>query len=287
MLKARILLFLTAVIWGSTFVASKVCLLYINPIELMGLRFLIAMPILLAIILAKRIKFEYGEHKKNIAWASVVLAAHFLIQITGIKYTTATNTGWIISMIPLIVAVLAFLFLKEKLRKTIILGIFLATIGVLFLISKGKISDLKWLSSYGDWLVLISAHTWAVYTILTRNASRSLNPLLVTFTVLLPSTILSLGIMSFTSDWSKLFHLPIDAVVSLLMLGLLGTALAQWLWQDGVAKIGAAEASIYLYIEPLATTAVAVPYLHESFGLFTAIGGGLVLLGVWIAGRQK
>lgn len=216
-----------------------------------------------------------------------MLTAHFLIQITGIKYTTATNTGWIISMIPLIVAVLAFLFLKEKPGKTIILGIILATIGVLFLISKGKIGDLKWLSSYGDWLVLISAHTWAVYTILTRNASRSLDPLLVTFTVLLPSTILSLGIMTFTSNWSKLFHLPLDAVVSILMLGLLGTALAQWLWQDGVAKIGAAEASIYLYIEPLATTAVAVPYLHESFGLFTAIGGGLVLFGVWIAGRQK
>jgi drug/metabolite transporter (DMT)-like permease len=253
----------------------------------MGLRFLIAMPILLTIILARRIKFEYGEYKKNIAWAAVVLTAHFLIQITGIKYTTATNTGWIISMIPLIVAVLAFLFLKEKPGKTIILGIILATLGVLFLISKGKIGDLKWLSSYGDWLVLISAHTWAVYTILTRNASRSLDPLLVTFTVLLPSTILSLGIMMFTSDWSKLFHLPIDAVVSLLMLGFLGTALAQWLWQDGVAKIGAAEASIYLYIEPLATTAVAVPYLHESFGLFTAVGGGLVLLGVWIAGYRK
>lgn len=276
---ARILLFLTAAIWGTTFVASKVCLHYISPIELMGLRFLIAMPILLAVILIKRVKFEYGAYGKNIAWASVVLLAHFFIQITGIKYTTATNTGWIISMIPLIVAVLAFLFLKEKLGKTIILGIILATIGVLFLISKGNIGDLKWLSSYGDWLVLISAHTWAVYTILTRNASRGLNPLLVTFTVLLPSTILSLGVMAFTSDWSKFLYLPVDAIISLLMLGLLGTALAQWLWQSGVAKIGAAEASIYLYIEPLATTAVAVPYLHESFGLFTSIGGGLVLLG--------
>jgi drug/metabolite transporter (DMT)-like permease len=287
MFKARILLFLTAVIWGATFVATKICLKYLSPIELMGLRFLIAMPILLVIILIKKVKFQLGDYRKNIAWASIVLTAHFIIQITGIKYTTATNTSWIISMIPLIVAVLAFLFLKERLRSVTIFGIVLATIGVLFLISKGKIGDLKWLSSFGDWLVLISAHTWAVYTILTRNASRKLDPLLVTFCVLLPSTIISLSIMIFSSDWHKFLNLSGEAIVSLLLLGLLGTALAQLLWQDGVAKIGAAEASVYLYIEPLATTAVAVPYLHETFGLFTAIGGGLVLLGVWIAGRQQ
>ena len=286
MLKARILLFITAVIWGSTFVATKICLKYISPIEIMGLRFLIAMPILLTILISKHIQFKFGAFKKKIIWASIVLAAHFIIQITGIKYTSATNTAWIISMIPLIVAVLAILFLKERLRIVTIIGIILATIGVLFLISKGNIGDLKWLSSFGDWLVLISAHTWAVYTILTRDASRKLEPLLVTFSVLLPSTILSLGIMSFTTDWHKFLSLPFEAIASLLLLGLLGTALAQLLWQDGVAKIGAAEASVYLYMEPVATTAVAVPYLHESFGLFTAIGGGLVILGVWIASRQ-
>jgi len=245
------------------------------------------MPILLSIILADGLNSNTASIKRISPGRQLCLTAHFLIQITGIKYTTATNTGWIISMIPLIVAVLAFLFLKEKLGKTIILGIILATIGVLFLISKGKISDLKWLSSYGDWLVLISAHTWAVYTILTRNASRSLDPLLVTFTVLLPSTILSLAIMTFSSDWSKLFHLPLDAVVSLLMLGLLGTcigavAVAGWCRQNRGRR------GQYLSIHRTAGyTAVAVPYLHESFGLFTAIGGGLVLFGVWIAGRQK
>jgi drug/metabolite transporter (DMT)-like permease len=185
------------------------------------------------------------------------------------------------------VAVLAFLFLKEKLRVNTIFGIILATIGVLFLISRGDIGNFQWLSSYGDWLVLVSAHTWAVYTILTKNASRQLNPLLVTFAVLLPSTIFSLGIMTFSSDWMKFMQLPFEAIASLLLLGLLGTALAQLLWQYGVAKIGAAEASVYLYIEPLATTAVAVPYLHESFGLFTAIGGGLVIFGVWMAGRER
>ncbi len=59
--------------------------------------------------------------------------------------------------------------------------------------------------------------------------------------------------------------------------------LAHWLWQLGVARIGAARAGLFLYLEPLATTALAVPYLGEPFGWSTGLGGLLVLLGVSLA----
>ena len=59
--------------------------------------------------------------------------------------------------------------------------------------------------------------------------------------------------------------------------------MAHWFWQIGVSKVGAARAGVFLYLEPLATTALAVPYLGEPFGMATLIGGGLVLCGVWIA----
>jgi drug/metabolite transporter (DMT)-like permease len=71
----------------------------------------------------------------------------------------------------------------------------------------------------------------------------------------------------------------------LLFLAIPGT-LAQWLWQIGVARLGASRAGLFLYIEPLATTVLAVPLLGESFTAFTAIGGSLVILGVWVAQRR-
>jgi len=138
----------------------------------------------------------------------------------------------------------------------------------------------------GDWLVLASAHTWALYTITTRRVVRTHNPLAVTFAILLPAAILVCGIMLFSSDWSKFLHLPLDVTIALLFLGLFGMALAHWFWQEGVARVGAAQAGVFLYLEPVATTALAVPYLHESFGVYTAIGGFLVLLGVWLAQRR-
>ena len=76
-------------------------------------------------------------------------------------------------------------------------------------------------------------------------------------------------------------------MVALLALSFLGTALAHWFWQEGVARVGATEAGIFLYLEPIATTALAVPYLGEPFGIYTAFGGALILLGVWWAQRRN
>jgi drug/metabolite transporter (DMT)-like permease len=283
MMQARILIILTVIFWGWTFVATKVCLEYISPVELIGFRLLIALPIMHGIILLKKIKLRFGNHYKKLFLGSFIIAGHFLIQITGIKYTSATNTGWIIALIPLVTAVLAYLILKEYIGKNVIIGIIVATIGILLLISRGSLFHFGWLSSVGDWLVLGSAHTWALYTIVTRDISRAFNPLAVTFMILLPSAALFPVIMIFFSDWSTLVELPAKAIVGLLYLGIFGTALAHWFWQVGIAHIGAARAGMYLYIEPLATTALAVPYLNETFGWYTGTGGALVLLGVWYA----
>jgi drug/metabolite transporter (DMT)-like permease len=80
--------------------------------------------------------------------------------------------------------------------------------------------------------------------------------------------------------------LPADAGASLIFLGILGVAIAQWFWQIGISRLGAARAGLFLYLEPLATTALAVPYLGESFGLTSAIGGLLVLCGVFVGARK-
>lgn len=286
MLAAQMLLLLTALIWGSTFVATKICLKYMSPLELMAFRFAIGLPVLLILLVARRASLSVGRNWKAIILAAIVIGAHFIIQITGIKYTTATNTGWIISLTPLVVTVMAAAILRERIGVKTVVGIGVASTGIILLISRGQIANLRWMSSVGDWLVLASAHTWALYTILTRDLSRSQNPLSVTFLVLLPSAIMAVAIVLPTSDLGRFAALPAEAVVSLLVLGVLGTALGHWFWQHGLAKVGAARAGVFLYLEPVATTAVAVPYLHESFGIFTAIGGLLVLAGVWIAQRK-
>ena len=286
MAMARTLLLLAVVIWGWTFVATKVCLEYMEPLELLGLRFLIALPVLVTVILLKGVRLTPGRHLRSLLLGSVILTAHFLIQITGLKYTSATNTGWIIAVTPLVMAVLARAILAERIGRRTVVGILVATTGILLLVSGGRLGGLEWLGSVGDWLVLGSTITWALYTITIRDASRYRDPLAVTFSVLLPAAIVILAIMLFRSDWSKFTMLPTEALVALLFLGVVGMAMAHWFWQEGVARVGAAEAGMFLYLEPVATTALAVPYLGESLGVATLTGGALVLAGVWHSQRS-
>ncbi|MEE8577539.1 MAG: DMT family transporter, partial [candidate division Zixibacteria bacterium] len=280
----RIYLLLCVIFWGWTFVATRIVLEFISPVELLGLRFLIGLPILYPIMRAKKISIRFSSRDRwPILLGAAIITIHFIIQITGLKYTTATNTGWIISITPLVMVTLSFLILKERIGRFGLAGIAVASAGILVLVSGGRFETLDWLSSTGDWLILASAHTWALYTIAIRNLSRRHHPLAVTFAVLTPSAVVVIGYMALTSDWSRFLQLSPEAMIALLFLGILGMAVAHWFWQEGVAALGASRAGLFLYVEPLATTALAVPYLGESFTIFTAIGGLLVLAGVFIS----
>lgn len=286
-MREKIFLLLAVIFWGWSFVFTKILLDYVSPLELMGLRFIIGLPFIFLVTRAKKIKLQFdSKDYLRILLGGLVITFHFFIQISGVKFTSATNTGWIISVTPLILAVLSYLFLKEKIGRNTVIGIIVATLGILLLVSNGNLSDIGWLSSYGDWLVLVSAHTWAIFTVITRDISRKYNPLAVTLAILVPSAVLTTSYMIFTSDWTKFISLPPEPMISLFILGILCLGTAHWFWQEGVAKFGATKAGIFLYLEPIATTLLAVPYLHEQFTMFTAVGGILVLLGVYLANMK-
>jgi drug/metabolite transporter (DMT)-like permease len=163
----------------------------------------------------------------------------------------------------------------------------IATSGVLLLVSRGRLTDLSWLHSTGDWLVLISAHTWALYTVATRDLVRRRNPLAVTFAILVIAAAFTAVLFATSANLSSIRALSPRGIAALLYLAIPGLALGQWFWQEGVARLGAARAGLFLYLEPLATLVLAVPLLGEPFGPFIEIGGALVLGGVYIGQRER
>jgi len=280
----QLLLLLAVMIWGSTFVASKICLSVMSPIQLVAGRFLIAAPALFLVARLRGASFRLGAHKKVLLLAVVIFSFHYLLQTWALEFTTATNSGWLITVAPLTIALLAALFLREPAPPAV--GILVASLGIVLLVSKGDLRSLGALSSVGDFMVLASTFTWAVFTIITRNPSRSLDPVVVTFVMTVPLAASALVLPLVLDRWTAWSDLGLETLLALLFLGLAGVALAQWFWQRGVAKLGAAQAGLFLYLEPLATTALAVPYLGEPFGPVTAVGGLLVILGVFLARRR-
>ena len=80
---------------------------------------------------------------------------------------------------------LSFVFLRERIGWHGVAGLAVATIGILLLVSRGRVTSLGRLQSTGDWLILASAFTWALYTVVTRDLVRRRDPLAVAFGVLL------------------------------------------------------------------------------------------------------
>ncbi len=285
-------LLLAVTFWGWSFVATKVLLEHLTPLQVIASRFFLGWPLLLGMVLLRRRKPAFSAREwGRIGVCGLILSVHLLIQVGGLQYTSATNTGWLIAVTPLAIALLSILFLQEKLGRLQLGGILLATSGVLLLISGGKLANLGWLQNRGDWLVLASAWTWAIYTVSGRSLSQAHSPLGVSAAAL-GVTSAFYGIALFwTGQWESygaaLAGLEWQGWAALLFLAWACLALAFWLWQHGVAQLGASRAGMFLYFEPFATTFLAVPYLSEPFGWPTAAGGMLILSGVFLGKKAQ
>jgi drug/metabolite transporter (DMT)-like permease len=279
---------LAAILWSWSFVATKVLVRHLSVVEIIGLRLVLAVPPMLALVLLRGLCPRLtGREGRTLLLGAGILLLHFLIQFTGLKYTTATHSGWLIAVAPISMAILARVFLGERIERAQIAGMGIASCGIVLLVSGGDFSNLRWISNGGDWLVLASTFTWAGFTVTTRDLSRRHPPLGVTTLVLAVCGLASLVAMTFTTDRRALLSLPSEAILAALFLAFLCTFAAFWAWQEGVARLGASRAGFFLYCMPLATMALSVPYLKEPFGWGAAAGGALVLLGVVLAERGR
>ena len=285
---AHLLLLSAVILWGWTFVGTKILVAELNPVEIFTARLAIGVPFLGVLMLARgvRLRFERADTIRLILGGSL-LTVHFLIQAVALMTTSASNSSWIIAVTPLVLAIVSFLVLRERLGWSAIAGLCVALVGVLLLVSRGRFRDLGALQTTGDWLMLVSTLTWAIYTVATRDVARRYDPLAVTFVVMLAAAALTAILMLAVGDLERITSLSFRGIVALVYLGIAGLALGNWFWQVGIAHVGAARAGLYLYLEPLATVALAVPLLGEPFGVFTAAGGGLILAGVYLGQRSN
>ena len=124
MIPVRLLLLVTITFWGWSFVAAKICLNYMIPLEIIGLRCLLGLPVLLVIIFLKRLRPRFSLRDRN--HRSVGGCHHYPFTDPSHRHEVhnRTNTGWLIAATPLALAVP---YLKES------FGVFSAAGGVMLL----------------------------------------------------------------------------------------------------------------------------------------------------------
>jgi drug/metabolite transporter (DMT)-like permease len=284
----RYLLILLAIIfWGTSFVATKTVLQEIKPVTIIILRLVLASVLLTIIALSTKRKFSINL--KSHGWIfilALVAVFHLWIQVTGLQYTTAANTGWIIGTAPVFMAILGFTFYKEKITLLQFAGILVALAGLLLLIGKGDITNIGLIENKGDLLVLGSAFTWGVYSMVNKKISLSYSPLMTILYLFLMMAVIIIPFNLNSETINSVINLSTISWMWILFLGIFCSGIAYVIWAQALRDMESAKVGAFLYFEPLVTVIAAWIYLNEEITLLMIFSGLLITAGVFIVNKD-
>jgi drug/metabolite transporter (DMT)-like permease len=282
-----LLILLAVVFWGTSFVATKTLLLEIKPVTIIILRLIIA-SILLTFI-AVSTKRNFSLNIKSHGWIfilALIAVFHLWIQVTGLQYTTASNTGWIIGTAPIFMAIMGLIFYKEKITLIALSGILLAVAGLLILFGKGDITNIGFMENRGDLLVLGSAFTWGVYSTVNKKISLSYSPLMTILYLFLMMAIIIIPFNLNSETIASIVHLSWIGWLMVLFLGLFCSGVAYVIWAQALRDMESAKVGAFLYLEPLVTVAAAGFFLKEEITLLMIFSGLLITIGVFLVNKD-
>jgi drug/metabolite transporter (DMT)-like permease len=284
----RYLLILLAIIfWGTSFVATKTVLQEIKPVTIIILRLVLASVLLTIIALSTKKKFSINL--KSHSWIfilALVAVFHLWIQVTGLQYTTASNTGWIIGTAPIFMAILGFAFYKEKITPLQFAGILVALAGLLLLIGKGDITNIGLIENKGDLLVLGSAFTWGVYSMVNKKISLSYSPLMTILYLFLMMAVIIIPFNLDSETIKSIINLSLISWMWILFLGFFCSGVAYVIWAQALRDMESAKVGAFLYFEPLVTVVAAWFFLNEEITLLMIFSGLLITAGVFIVNKE-
>lgn len=274
---------LTVLIWGTTFIATKVLLESFQPVEILFFRFLLGY-VALWIVFPHPLRRTTAQQEWIFAGAGLCgICLYYLLENIALTYTMASNVGVIVAVAPLFTAMLAALFLRgeERLPANFFVGFLVAMAGVCLISFNGSALSLN---PRGDLLALLAALVWGFYSILTRKIAAFGYPTIQTtrrtFFYGLLFMLPACWLFDFQLGLSR-FADPLN-LANILFLGLGASALCFVTWNTAIRHLGAVQASLYIFLTPVITVVSSVIILGEPFTWMTAYGtlltlGGLVL----------
>ena len=275
---------LTIIIWGTTFISTKILLVDFPPVEILFFRFVMGLLALL-VVYPHRLRGT-NRQQQELTFAAAGLCGiclYYLLENIALTYTMASNVGLIISVAPFFTAILSHLFLKEeKPHASFFVGFVVAMAGIALISLNGSKLELN---PAGDLLALLAALIWACYSVLTKKIS-----VYGYHTILTTRRVFCYGIL-FMLPMLFLFDFKLDLtrfanpvyLFNILFLGLGASALCFVTWNFAVKTLGAVKTCVFIYMVPVITVVTSVAILHEKITALAATGTVLTLAGLLLS----
>ena len=281
---AHLLSLITIIVWGTTFISTKMLLKDFSPVEILFFRFIMGYAALWAIY-PKFLKSKSWHEEITFAMAGVSgVTLYFLFENIALIHTLASNVGIIVAVAPMFTALLAHNLLEgEKMEFRFLMGFLVAIVGIALVIFNGNFI-LK-LNPIGDILAVLAALTWAVYSILMKKISAfGYNMIQCTRRVFLYGLLFMLpALLIFDRDLNFSGFKSLPNVFHIFYLGLGASAACFVTWNWAVGVLGAVKTSTYIYLVPLVTIVMSALFLGEKMTWMALLGTALTLVGIYIS----
>lgn len=274
----------TIVIWGTTFISTKVLLTDFKPVEILFFRFVMGFAALFLVCPHRMKRVERKQELTFVLAGLCGICLYYLLENIALTYTMASNVGVIISVAPFFTAILSRLFLKSegKLRANFFIGFVVAMAGVALISFNGSRMELNLM---GDLLAVLAAFVWACYSILTRKISNFGYPVILTTRRTFFYGILFMVPALFLFDFEVRLERFTDMtyLLNILYLGLGASALCFATWNLAVKVLGAVRTSVYIYMVPVITVVTSVLVLKEPVTWVSVMGTVLAVAGLFLS----
>lgn len=289
--KYYLALVIVCIIWGATPACGKMLAMKVSPVFLTAMRFLLMSFVLFAfVIVSGKIK-ELRPSKRDFLIMALMgmfgVFLHNTMLMTGVRYTTASNTAMIESIGPTVTCVLAFLVVGERLSLKGWLGIFISCLGALSIVSHGSLDVLLGLNfNKGDLIIVVCEAMWSCYTVTGWFLSKGASVAAATAWSSFWGAMMCFA-YGFLLDENHITELNAIDYLAFCYLVLFSGVIAFLGWNWAAVRVGVSKAGTFVYIVPFAGAITGFLLLGEQLFVSQFVGGAIVVLGMIITTRSK
>lgn len=275
--------------WGGAFVAGKIAASEIGPFSIAFVRFFIASVML--VILAKSVAPGSNPVKaRHFLWIAILgiigVAGYNALFFKGLAIIPASRGALIIATCPVCISLLSAMFGIERLNRKKLTGICISLAGAAIVISKGSISELFGGSvGLGEVLMFMCVLCWAAYSLLGKKMMKELSPLkLVAYSSVVGTIALLFGALG-EGMLQEIYQYSLKSWVCILYMAVFATVIGFLWYYEGIKKIGAVKAGLFINFVPVWAIIFSMLILKEAVTFSLFAGGILVICGVFLTNR--
>lgn len=288
--KENFYLLLATFFWALGLIIGKFCSAEMPPMTLTFIRYLLAgigMGII-HFIKEKELKIDKGDIIYIFLLAFLGIVLNGVLFFKGIGLTSPINTSIISSTTPAIVCIIGVLFYQEKVNIKNIISIICSIIGILLLLTNGKLEALINIKfNKGDLIILGAIISNGIYIIGSKKVLKKYVPSKILTYLFIFTAIILLPSLYIEKDMYVLSQVSMKAIFSLIYMGIFSSLIAFLLQQKGIKKIGPVKASIYTNLIPIYSIVLSALILKEKVTLIQIIAMILVMFAIMINMENK